>query len=67
MRIANEDTEMTSDDLEEFIEEGVGFSFLPTSWQTDIDEVSEISEWHAFLFGVLKKVESELNRVYVIA
>jgi hypothetical protein len=67
MRIANEDTEMTNDDLEEFIEEGVGFSFLPTSWQTDIDEVSEISEWHAFLFGVLKKVESELNRVYVIA
>ena len=67
MRIANEDTEMSSDDLEEFIEEGVGFSFLPTSWQTDIDEVSEISEWHAFLFGVLKKVESELNRVYVIA
>ena len=67
MRIANEEVDMKSADLEEFIEEGVGFPFLPMSWQTDIDEISEISEWHAFLFGVLKKAESELNRIYVVA
>jgi len=67
MRIANEDTEMTSDDLEHFIEKDQGFSFLPQSWQTNIDEESSISEWHAFLFGLLKKGESELNRIYLVA
>merc|ERR1719464_303606 len=66
MRMANEDTEMTSGDLEEFIEDG-GFPFLPQSWQIDINEQSSISEWHAFLFGLLKKVESELNRFYLFA
>ena len=65
MRIANEDTGMSSDNLEEFLEEDGGFPFLPQSWQADINEESPISEWHAFLFGLLKKVESELNRTYL--
>ena len=55
MRMANEDTEMKEDDLEELLEEEDGLWFLPRSWQ-DVDEPSDISVWHGFWFGVLKRV-----------
>lgn len=65
MRMANEDTEMRTDDLEELLEEG-GIWFLPTAWQDMTDEISDISDWHAFCFGTLKKVERELKQYYLM-
>ena len=65
MRMANEDTEMKEDDLEELLEEEDGLWFLPRSWQ-DVDEPSDISVWHGFGFGVLKKVEGIFKRLYFI-
>ena len=63
MRMANEDTGMRVDDLEELLEEEDGLWFLPSSWQ-DVEEDSDISDYHAFGIGVLKRVEYELKRYY---
>lgn len=63
MRMANEDTEMKAEHLEELLEEEGGLWFLPRSWQ-DVEENSDISEYHAFAIGVLKRVESEFKRFY---
>jgi len=63
MRMANEDTDMRSGNLEELLEEEGGLWFLPRSWQ-DVDEVSDISDFHGFAIGVLKRVESEFKRFY---
>eukprot|EP00531_Pseudo-nitzschia_arenysensis_P006588 CAMPEP_0116142726 /NCGR_PEP_ID=MMETSP0329-20121206/15063_1 /TAXON_ID=697910 /ORGANISM="Pseudo-nitzschia arenysensis, Strain B593" /LENGTH=820 /DNA_ID=CAMNT_0003637983 /DNA_START=112 /DNA_END=2575 /DNA_ORIENTATION=- len=65
MRMANEDTEMKSDDLEELLEEEDGLWFLPRSWQ-EINEESDISEYHAFGVGVMKRVEKEFKRFYLM-
>ena len=65
MRMANEDTEMRPDSLEELLEEG-GLWFLPRSWQDVKDSDSDISEYHAFAIGVLKRVESEFKRFYLL-
>ena len=65
MRMANEDTEMKADNLEELLEEEGGLWFLPRSWQ-DINEESDISEYHAFGIGVLKRVEKEFKRFYLM-
>jgi len=65
MRMANEDTEMRRDDLEEFLEEEGGLWFLPMSWQ-DVNEFSDISDWHAYGIGVLKRIKLEFKRYYFI-
>ena len=64
MRMANEDTDMRSDHLEDFLEEG-GLWFLPRYWQ-DVDETSDISDFHAFGVGVLKRVQFEFQRFYLL-
>ena len=65
MRMANEDTDMKPDDLEYLLEEEGGLWFLPTSWQY-VEEESDISDFHAFGIGVVKRVEYELKRCYLI-
>eukprot|EP00536_Pseudo-nitzschia_multiseries_P009342 jgi/Psemu1/258035/estExt_Genewise1Plus.C_2580037 len=66
MRMANEDTEMREEHLEELLEEEGGLWFVPRSWQDNPDEISDISEWHGFAVGVLKRVESEFRRFYLL-
>jgi len=65
MRMANEDTGMSSEHLEELLEEEGGLWFLPRSWQ-DVNEESDISDYHAFAIGVLKRVEFEFKRFYFV-
>ena len=65
MRMSNEDTGMTSDSLDELLEEG-GLWFLPRSWQDVEEEDSDISDFHAFGIGVTKRVEAELKRFYIM-
>lgn len=65
MRMANEDTAMKADDLEYLLEEEGGLWFLPTSWQF-VEEESDISDFHAFGIGVLKRVRQELKKYYFI-
>jgi hypothetical protein len=66
MRMAGgEEARMTSDDLEEFVEAG-GFKFLPQSWQGDFGAESEINDWHAWLYGTVKKTGKELRRINIM-
>lgn len=67
MRMANEDTDMKEEHLEEFLEEEGGFKFLPMSWQKQgLNEESDISSWHAFALALLKRIKSELRKLYFI-
>mmetsp|Transcript_23994 Transcript_23994/g.66489 ORF Transcript_23994/g.66489 Transcript_23994/m.66489 type:complete len:848 (-) Transcript_23994:674-3217(-) len=66
MRMANEDTDMRSDSLEELLEEEDGLWFLPRSWQDNPEEDSDISDWHGFAIGCVKRVEAELGRFYAM-
>ena len=66
MRMAGgEEARMTSDDLEEFVDAG-GFKFLPQSWQGNFGAQSEINDWHAWLYGTLKKTGKELRRINIM-
>jgi hypothetical protein len=66
MRMANEESGMTANDLEDFLERG-GFFFLPDSWQGKFEEVSDISDFHAFVLGTLKRVERQLEKINILA
>jgi hypothetical protein len=66
MRMANEESGMNPGDLDDFVEAG-GFFFLPASWQQSIKEVSDISEYHAFVLGTLKRTERHLEKINVFA
>uniref|UniRef100_A0A7S4ABW1 Uncharacterized protein n=1 Tax=Pseudo-nitzschia australis TaxID=44445 RepID=A0A7S4ABW1_9STRA len=66
MRMANEDTEMRPEHLEELLEEEDGLWFLPRAWQDNINEISDISEWHGFAVGLVKRMESKFRGFYLI-
>ncbi|KAG7363319.1 hypothetical protein IV203_026679 [Nitzschia inconspicua] len=66
MRMANEEVGMREDNLEEFLERG-GFSFLPESWQGSFGEESDVSEFHSFVLGTLKKTEKKLEKFNIVA
>jgi hypothetical protein len=66
MRMANEESGMSSDNLEDFLEGG-GFFFLPEAWQRNFEEVSDISDFHSFVLGTLKVTERQLEKINFVA
>ena len=63
MRMAGGEEANTWDDLEEFVDAG-GFKFLPQSWQGNFRVQSEINDWHAWLYGTLKKTGIASNQYH---
>lgn len=66
MRMANEESGMSEYNLEQFLQDG-GFPFLPQSWQGSVAEEPELSAFHSFVLDTLKKTETQLEKINVLA